>query len=137
MFELKGRPIVEGLARGKALVSEKPLSFLGGVDPNTGMVVEKDHDLRGKNVKDRILCFPNGHGSTVGSYVLYSLAKKGVSPKAIVNITADPVVVAGAVIAEIPMIDHIDISRIKTGDIVEVDGEVGTVKIMEARETCT
>jgi len=137
LFELKGRPIVEGLARGKALVSEKPLSFLGGVDPNTGMVVEKDHDLRGKNVKDRILCFPNGHGSTVGSYVLYSLAKKGVSPKAIVNITADPVVVAGAVIAEIPMIDHIDISRIKTGDIVEVDGEVGTVKIMEARETCT
>lgn len=125
----RGRPIVTGRARGVALVSGKPLSFLGGVDPKTGMIVERGHDLYGKSVKDVILCFPHGHGSTVGSFVLFSLAKNGFAPKAIVNSVADPVVVVGAVIANIPMIDGIDVTKIRCGDILEVDGEKGLVKV--------
>jgi len=136
-LELKGRPLVSGIKRGTALVSKKPLSFLGGVDPETGLVTEKGHDLFGKSVKDVVLCFSHGHGSTVGSYVLYSLAKKNVGPKAIVNETADPVVVVGAVIADVPMVDKIDISQIETGDTVEVDGGKGTVKIVERKKDCT
>ncbi|MBS7614991.1 DUF126 domain-containing protein [Candidatus Bathyarchaeota archaeon] len=136
-LELKGRPLVSGVKRGIALVSKKPLSFLGGVDPETGLVTEKNHDLMGKSIKDAVLCFPHGHGSTVGSYVLYSLAKKNLGPKAIVNGTADPVVVVGAVIADVPMVDKIDVSQIRTGDTVEVDGEKGTVKILERKKTCT
>jgi len=132
--ELRGRPIVEGRSRGRALVSSDPLSFLGGVDSETGVVIERNHDLNGRCIKDAILCFPHGHGSTVGSYVLYSLARRGLAPKAIVNERADPVVVVGAVIAEIPMVDQIDISKIRTGDIVEVDGERGIVRIIEGRE---
>ena len=132
---LKGRSIVPGHGRGLALVSKKPISFLGGVDPNSGLIIEKDHDLKGECVKERILCFPSGHGSTVGSYVLYSLAKKGFGPKAIVNQTADPVVVVGAIIAEIPMIDHVDIRQIEMGDDVEVDGEKGIVKIRKKMES--
>jgi len=132
-IELRGRPITSGLTVGKALVSKIPLSFLGGVDPKTGRVIEKNHDLNGKVLANRILCFPHGHGSTVGSYVLYSLVKRGVGPKAIVNETADPVVVVGAVIAGIPMVDKIDISQINTGDLVEVDGDKGIVKILERR----
>ena len=93
--ELRGRPIVEGISRGRALVSRNPLSFLGGVDPQTGVVIERNHDLNGRCIKDAILCFPHGHGSTVGSYVLYSLARRGLAPKAIVNERADPVVVVG------------------------------------------
>jgi len=126
---LEGRSIVPGHGRGLALVSKKPISFLGGVDPNSGVVTERNHDLKGECVKGRILCFPSGHGSTVGSYVLYSLAKKGLGPEAIVNQTADPVVVVGAIIAEIPMMDHVDIRQIETGDHVEVDCEKGIVKI--------
>jgi len=114
---------------GTALVSEKPLSFLGGVDYNTGVVIEKGHDLKGEPLKGRVLCFPSGHGSTVGSYVLYSLVKKGLGPKAIVNQVADTVVIVGAIIAEIPMVDQIDIKQIRTGDIVEIDGDKGTVKV--------
>jgi predicted aconitase with swiveling domain len=106
-----------------------PLSFLGGVDYNTGVVVEKNHDLNGQPLKDKVLCFPSGHGSTVGSYVLYSLVKKGVGPKAIVNQVADTVIVVGTIIAEIPMVDQIDVKQIKSGDIVEVDGDKGTVQI--------
>jgi len=135
-IELKGRPIISGMSRGKALVSKNPLSFLGGVDPKTGKIIEKNHDLNGKMLANTILCFPHGHGSTVGSYVLYSLAKRGVGPKAIVNETADPVVVAGAVIAGIPMVDKIDISQIRTGDLVEVDGHRGIVKILKRIEPC-
>lgn len=126
---LRGRSIVPGHGKGLALVSKKPISFLGGVDPNSGLIIERNHDLKGESVKGRILCFPSGHGSTVGSYVLYSLAKKGLGPKAIVNQTADPVVVVGAIIAEIPMIDQVDIGEIETGDEVEVDCDKGVVKV--------
>lgn len=132
---LRGRPVVPGHRRGLALVSMKPISFLGGVDPNSGVIIEKDHDLKGKNVKETILCFPYGHGSTVGSYVLYSLAKRGLGPKAIINQTADPVVVVGAIIAEIPMIDQVDIQQIMTGDDVEVDCDKGLVKIVREEKT--
>jgi predicted aconitase with swiveling domain len=131
---LKGRVIVEGKCTAKALVSAKPISFLGGVDPADGRIVEKNHDLCGECVKDRVLCFPHGHGSTVGSYVLYSLAKKGLAPVAIVNQTADPVVVVGAIIADVPMVDQVDIEKIRTGDTVEVDAYKGTVKILKHKE---
>jgi len=126
---LKGRGVVPGRCKGAALVSTKPLSFLGGVDCNSGVIIEKEHDLKGESVKGKVLCFPYGHGSTVGSYVLYSLVKKGAGPKAIVNQVADSVIVVGAIIAEIPMVDQIDIRQIKTGDEVEVDGTRGTVKV--------
>ena len=126
---LKGRGIVSGRCRGTALVAAKPISFLGGVDYNSGVIVEKDHDLEGESIRNKVLCFPYGHGSTVGSYVLYSLVKKGLGPKAIVNQVADTVVVVGAIIADVPMVDEIDIQQIKTGDVVEVDGDNGIVKI--------
>lgn len=129
IIALKGRGVVPGKCKGLALVSVKPLSFLGGVDYNSGVIIEKRHDLKGESVKDKVFCFPYGHGSTVGSYVLYSLVKKGVGPIAIVNQVADSVVVVGAIIAEIPMVDQIDIGQIRTGDEVEVDGTRGTVKV--------
>lgn len=132
---LHGRRIVEGYSKAEALVSTKPISFLGGVDPADGKIIEKNHDLFGLCGRNKILCFPHGHGSTVGSYVLYSLARKGLAPKAIVNQTVDPVVVVGAIIANIPMVDQIDIGRIKTGDLLEVDAEKGLVKILERKRS--
>jgi hypothetical protein len=135
---LKGRTIVEGCCTAEALVSKKPISFLGGVDPADGTIIQKDHDLCGQCVKHKILCFPHGHGSTVGSYVLYSLAKNNLAPKAIVNETADPVVVVGAIIADITMVDRVDITRIRTDDLVEVDGIKGVVTILQrGSQACT
>jgi predicted aconitase with swiveling domain len=128
---LKGRGIVEGKCIAEALVSLKPISFLGDIDPATGKVVKINHDLYGACLKGKVLCFPHGHGSTVGSYVLYSLAKNGLAPKAIVNRWADPVIVVGAVMANIPMIDGVDISQIKTGDLVEVDAYKGIVRVLK------
>lgn len=123
-MKLRGRAIKEGKARGMALVSSEPIGFFAGVNPETGVVVEKGHPLEGECVAGRILVFPTGKGSTVGSYTLYRLAKNGLAPAGIVNAESDPVVAVGAIIAEIPMVDRIDISKIETGDEVTINGEV-------------
>ena len=124
MITLKGRVIWRGWARGEALVSSQSISFYGGVDPETGKIVERGHELEGKSIAGKILAFPYGKGSTVGSYTILRLKRRGVAPKAIVNLRCEPIIAVGAIIAEIPTIDKIDISMIRDGDLVEVDGEI-------------
>ncbi|MBC7093995.1 DUF126 domain-containing protein [Thermococcus sp.] len=130
-MKLKGRKISGGKARGIALVSQKPLSFLGGVDPKTGVIKDTESDIKGESIKGKVLIFPRGKGSTVGSYVIYQLKKNGVAPAAIVVEEAETIVATGAIIAGIPMVDKIDISKIKTGQLVEVDADKGEVYIEE------
>jgi len=121
-MKLQGRVIYGGSAEGTALVSSTPMSFYGGVDPNTGIVVERGHELQGQSVKGRVLVFPNGKGSTVGSYIMYRLKKNGASPLAIINEKCETIVAVGAIISEIPCVDKIEIGKIKTGDYVRIDG---------------
>jgi len=125
---MKGRIISKGVAEGKALVTKQPLSFYGGVDPDKGVIVEKGHELEGKEIKGKILVFPNGKGSTVGSYTLYRLKKNGVAPAGMINKECETVVAVGAIISEIPCVDKIDISKIKTGDTVRVENDVVEIK---------
>jgi len=131
MKVLKGRKITKGRVKGVALVSQKPLSFLGGIDSKTGIVKDAESDIKGESVKDKILVFPRGKGSTVGSYVIYQLKKNNVAPKAIVVEDAETIVATGAIIAEIPMVDKIDIKKIKSGQVIEVDADKGEVIIHE------
>jgi len=121
---LKGRIIKEGRAQGTALVSPEPIGFLGGVDPETGLVIEKGHPLEGQSVAGQVLVFPTGKGSTVGSYTLYRLTKKGLGPAAIINAQSEPIVAVGAIISDIPMVDQVDIEQIASGDQVSIKGEV-------------
>jgi len=123
MIRLRGRVIKEGKAYGSALVSPEPIGFLGGVDPETGIIVEPGHSLNGQSVAGKVLVFPTGKGSTVGSYVLYRLAFKGLAPAALVNASSEAIVAVGAIISKIPMVDQVDIMQIQTGDEVTVDGE--------------
>lgn len=122
-MKAKGRVIKAGRAEGEALVSNVPISFYGGVDPETGVVIEKEHPLEGKSIAGKVLIFPNGKGSTVGSYIIYRLKKNGKAPVAIINKESEPIVATGAIISEIPMVDKIDVSKIKNGDFVKVSGE--------------
>lgn len=128
---MKGRKIFKGKVTGEALVTNDDISFYGGCDPETGEIVEKGHHLEGKSVSGKILVFPTGKGSTVGSYVLYALKKANKAPLAIVNKTTDPVVAVGCIISEIPAVDQIDIGNIKTGQKVEVDAENGVVSVID------
>jgi predicted aconitase with swiveling domain len=126
-MELSGRIIKAGKAEGFALVSTEAISFFGCVDPQTGVVSEKGHVLEGKSVKDAILVFPNGKGSTVGSYALYRLKKNGVAPKAIINSECEPIVAVGAIISDIPCVDKIDVALIKSGDRIRIMDNIVTV----------
>lgn len=128
MKRLQGRAIKEGRAHGFALVSPAPIGFLGGVDPETGVVIEPGHPLFGQSVAGKVLVFPEGKGSTVGSYVLYRLACNGLAPLAMINASSEAIVAVGAIIANIPMVDRIDIEQIRTGDEVSVDGDRVTVR---------
>jgi predicted aconitase with swiveling domain len=105
------------------------ISFYGGVDPQTGRVVEKGHELEGQSIAGRVLVFPTCKGSTVGSYTLYRLKKAGLAPAAIVNAEAETITAVGCIISDIPCVDHIPIEKIKTGMQVSVDGESGLVGI--------
>jgi len=127
---LRGRAIANGIASGEALISSDVISFLGGVDAKTGVVVEKGHALEGKCIAGKVLIFPHGKGSTVGSYVLYQLAKNKVAPVAIVNEKAEIIVAVGAIVAEIPMVDMVEtgMEGFKDGDLLEVDGTNGRVE---------
>ena len=128
-MELKGRKIFKGKVKGEAIVTEEGISFYGGVDPDTGKIAEVGHVLEGKSIAGKILVFPQGKGSTVGSYILYRLKKNGKAPLAIINKECETIVAVGAIISEIPCVDKIDISQIKTGVQVEVDAEKGIVKL--------
>jgi predicted aconitase with swiveling domain len=127
-MELKGRIIYKGIGQGEALTTSQPISFYGGVDPNTGVVIEKGHELQGQSVKGKILVFPTGKGSTVGSYTLYRMKKNGTAPAGIVNNECETVVAVGAIISEIPCVDGVDISQIKIGDSVRIENNVVTVQ---------
>ena len=122
MKVLQGRVIKAGRAEGLALVSPEPIGFFGVIDAKTGIVVERGHPLEGESVSGRVLVFPTGKGSTVGSYSLYRLAKAGLAPTAIINAESEPIVAVGANISDIPMVDQVDIEQIRSGDLVTIDG---------------
>ncbi len=131
MKEIKARPVSKGRGTGEVILSRESFSFLGGVDPETGIVIEKGHELEGKSVAGKIMIFPHGKGSTVGSYVMLGLAKNGKAPAAIVNLEAEPIIVVGAILSKIPMVDkpEEDIFKLlKDGMKVEVDGDKGVIR---------
>jgi len=126
---MKGRTISPGKAKGKAIVSTEPIGFYGGIDIKTGIVIEKGHPLEGKSVKDKILVFPCGKGSTVGSYVIYGIKKNGVAPAGIINKETETIVATGVILAGIACVDQVDIEKIKDGDNIFLDADNGEVKI--------
>ena len=128
-MKLKGRTIYAGTAEGEALVTTMGISFFGGVDPETGVVVERGHELEGQCIAGRVLVFPSGKGSTVGSYTLYRLKHAGLAPAAIINAECETITAVGCIIAEIPCIDQVDITQIATGDEVRVDSAQGEIWI--------
>lgn len=134
---LKGRRVVKGIACGEALVTSQRISFFGGIDPVTGVVVEKGHELEGKNVKDKILVFPGGKGSSEGALKLYDMSLRGTAPAAIINILTEPVVAVGAILSNIPTVDSLKkdpLRVIRNGDLVKVNADGGIVEVNRKRE---
>lgn len=133
-MNLHGRKIYQGIAQGEALITSMGISFFGGVDPDTGIVIEKGHQLEGQAIGGKVLIFPTGKGSTVGSYTLYRLKMNGVAPAAIVNALCETITAVGCIIAEIPCVDQIPIEQLLQGCRVMVDGDAGTVEVIDSAE---
>jgi predicted aconitase with swiveling domain len=128
---LRGRKVMGGAAEAEALVSPEPVSFYGGVDPVTGCITEPGHCCCGENITGKVFVFPQGKGSTVGSYVIYRMKKLGTAPAAIVNTETEAIIATGCVISDIPLVDKLDrdpLQVIETGMRVRVDADKGTVE---------
>jgi len=132
MQKIKGRIISKGKAEGEVLISKDSISFLGGINPKTGICEEKNHSLFGKCVSNKILVFPSGKGSTVGSYVMLQLKKNNKAPAAIINLQAEPIIAVGAIISQIPMLDGLEkdlFSILKDGMKIKLDANKGEIII--------
>ena len=125
------RSISKGKTSGELLVSNKTISFLGGVNPETGEVKDPNHDLKGQSIKDKVLFIPGGKGSTVGSYVIYQMKKNNTAPKAIICLKAEPIIATGAIMSNIPMVDSLSsTSELENGVNVEVDCDNNQINIL-------
>ena len=129
----QGRSIAKGIAEGEALVTSQPLSFFGGVDPSSGIVKEREHELFGVKLSDKVLVMPPLKGSSAGTWIICRLSENGVAPRAIVITSADVILIAGAIIGNIPTVDNFDfdpITKFKTGEKLRVNGDTGAVEVI-------
>ena len=131
-MEIKCHRVASGRASGPALVSRQAMSFLGNVNPGTGVVVDPAHELFGQSIAGKVLIFPGGKGSTVGSYVIYQLKKRGLAPAAMINLRSEPIVAVGAIISGIPLVDRVPewVLQMESGTLVEVDADGGRVRTL-------
>jgi predicted aconitase with swiveling domain len=125
----------EGIARGEAIISRTPISFTGGVDPNTGIVREPGHELEGRSIAGKILVFRAGKGSTTGSWQFYATCKRGNAPRGTINVKAEGVVAVSALITGTPMVHYLEkdpFQYVGDGDLVTINGDEGFVEIEKA-----
>ena len=125
------RSIAKGKGKGELIVSGEPISFLGGVNPENGKVIDPNHELKGQSIKDKVLFIPGGKRSTVGSYVIFQMMKNNTAPKAIICLNAEPIIATGAIMSDIPMVDSPSETKdLTNGTMVEVDGDNGTIEFI-------
>ena len=115
--------LVSGKIEGTVLKSKNPINFLGTVDKKTGIISDKNHDLYQKSIKDTVLVFPSGIGSSVGAYTIYSIKSNKTAPTAMICKKADLTVATGCALANIPLITVSDeeFSSIKNGMKISFD----------------
>jgi predicted aconitase with swiveling domain len=136
---VQGQPVVAGVAQGEALAADAPLSFWGGFDPETGIIIDRRHPLSGYLATRRVLVVPSGRGSCSGSGVLLEAIHNGTAPAAIITSRLDPVIGLGCVLGDelydchppMVVISERDRQSIETGDLMEVN-EQGLITVTKA-----
>ncbi|MBE8538841.1 DUF126 domain-containing protein [Geoglobus acetivorans] len=131
-MKLRVRSISRGRAEGYAIVSKKPVSFLGDVNPETGVIVDSSSDIYGESIAGKIFVFPEGRGSTVGTYILLRMKKNGCAPAGIVMEKSEAIVAVGAIIAEIPLVDMPEadgFDMIQSGNFVRINADEGWIEV--------
>ncbi len=145
MEMLKGRVMLGGRGAGPALVTRMPMNFTAAFTKPVNLlpsrraeIQDRHHELYRKNIEGSVLVFPACIGSTFTGMVLMQLMIEGHGPAAVVVQNADPLLVSGAVLAEVwfkkgvPVIEYRDadlFDRVRTGERVEVDGGSGEIRV--------
>lgn len=141
---LNGRPVVAGSAKGMAVVSTQPISFWGGLDPQSGKIIDKRHERCGEVITGKVFIFPGGKGSSTSSAVLLESIKLGTAPAAIITANVDPILALGAIVAEvlyqqsipIVVLSQKDSGTIKEGDRLTIATD-GTITVNRSQPVCT
>jgi predicted aconitase with swiveling domain len=134
--QLSGRAVIPGEATGTVLVSRMPISLWGGIDPETGRVIDPHHDRCGESIVDRVFAFPWEKGSSTGSAVLLELVGRGLAPAALITSSLAPVAALGSIVAEelygrtVPMVlvSPDAMQTLREGDRVNVRTD-GTLRV--------
>ena len=137
MIVLHGRKVVGGSTQGEALVTKDTISGWGGIDPQTGTIIELRHELRGQSFKDKILVFPGAKGSSGWSSFFHRASLAGAAPRGMIFNKMTTKIALGAVVTHSPAVTDLDqdpLKVIETGDWVEIDADQGIVKITKRRE---
>ena len=129
---LKGRKVVGGVTEGEAIVTRDTISGWGGIDSNTGTIIERRHELVGRSFKDKVLVFPGAKGSSGWSHFFHLARVAGAAPKAMLFNIMTAKVALGAVVTRVPAMTDFDknpLDVIETGDWVKVDADRGIVEV--------
>ncbi len=136
---LRGRGCAPGEFEGDVVVSSQPFGFWQGIDPQTGVVIDRRHDLCGTSLSGKAFVFPFGRGSTGTPGIFLEAVRNGCAPGAIVNLKSEPMIVACALLAQaffkvsIPIVDSLDANPeevLRTGDRIRVSGTTGVIQIL-------
>jgi len=141
---LNGKPVVAGSAKGMSVVSTQPISFWGGLDPQTGVIIDRRHERCGEVITGKVFVFPGGKGSSTASAVLLESIRLGTAPAAIINAHVDPILALGAIVAEvlyqqsmpIVVLSQKDCGTIKEGDRLTI-AKNGTITVNRSQPVCT
>ncbi|MBM3906038.1 MAG: DUF126 domain-containing protein [Thaumarchaeota archaeon] len=119
--------IVAGKTQGKILKTNIPINFLGTVDKKTGIIHDSKHDLFNMPMKDSILVFPNGVGSSVGAYTIYSIKSNNSAPAAMICKKVDLTVASGCALANIPLViaSEQEFDKLQNGSSLTLDTDSG------------
>jgi len=137
---LKCRGVMSGKAKGEALVTTQPISFWGGIDSKTGLIIDKRNEMCGKSICEKVLVFPYSKGSSTSSAVFLEAVRRGKAPVAIVNVETEPLLAVGVILANrlyqkiIPVVDHVQTNPceiIANSDLVGVDADSGVLRVMK------
>lgn len=139
MRKIRCRTVFKGVAEAEALVTKQPLCIYDSLDPKSGLIVNRRHELYGKEVSGKILIFPYGIGSTTSSATILEASRCNKAPSAIINLETEPIIAVGAILAKklygriIPIVDKPEtnpIEMIETGDLVKVDADAGLIELI-------
>ena len=137
---LRGRGCAAGVFEGEVVVSGQPFGFWQGLDPQTGVVIDKRHDLCGVTIMAKAFAFPYGRGSTGTPGIFLEAVRNGCAPAAIVNVKSEPMIIMCALLAEaffnvaIPIVDGVegDLQEyLRTGDRIRIDGATGVIEVIQ------